>query len=87
MQVFGVPDATYGEKVAAWIKLKAGQKATADEFRHFCQAKIAHYKMPRYIKFVTAFPMTVTGKIQKYKMREIMVEELGLQAAAEMKTA
>ncbi len=87
VQVVGVPDATYGEELAAWIKLKAGQDATADEIRQFCRGQIAHYKVPRYIKFVTAYPMTVTGKIQKFKMREMMVEELGLQAAAAIKTA
>jgi fatty-acyl-CoA synthase len=87
VQVVGVPDATYGEELAAWIKLKAGQQMTDDEVRQFCREHIAHYKVPRYIKFVDAYPMTVTGKIQKFKMREAMIEELGLQAAAAIKTA
>jgi fatty-acyl-CoA synthase len=87
VQVVGVPDATYGEELAAWIKLKAGQQATVDEIRQFCRERIAHYKVPRYVKFVDAYPMTVTGKIQKFKMREMMIEELGLQAAAAIKTA
>jgi fatty-acyl-CoA synthase len=87
VQVIGVPDEVYGEAVAAWIKLKAGQEATVNEIRQFCKGRIAHYKVPRYIKFVTAFPMTVTGKIQKFKMREMMVEEFGLQKANEIKTA
>jgi fatty-acyl-CoA synthase len=87
VQVIGVPDVTYGEEVAAWIKLKAGQAATVDEIRDFCRGRIAHYKVPRHVRFVTAFPMTVTGKIQKFKMREIMIEELGLQSAAQIRTA
>uniref|UniRef100_UPI002ACC2859 AMP-binding protein n=1 Tax=Thermogemmatispora sp. TaxID=1968838 RepID=UPI002ACC2859 len=65
VQVIGVPDAKYGEEIMAWIKLKPGEQATAEEIRAFCQGKIAHYKIPRYIKFVEGFPMTVTGKIQK----------------------
>jgi fatty-acyl-CoA synthase len=87
MQVIGVPDLRFGEEVMAWIKLKAGQSAAAEEIRDFCRGKIAHYKIPRYVKFVTDFPMTVTGKIQKYKMREVAVEELGLQDAAHVATA
>jgi fatty-acyl-CoA synthase len=87
VQVFGVPDLKYGEEVMAWIKLRQGETATVEEIRDFCRGQIAHYKVPRYVKFVTEFPMTVTGKIQKYKMRELMIEELGLQVAAEVKTA
>ncbi len=87
VQVIGVPDEKYGEEIAAWIKLKAGQQSTVDEIRQFCRERIAHYKVPRYVKFVPAFPMTVTGKIQKFKMREIMVDELGLHRAAEIRTA
>jgi fatty-acyl-CoA synthase len=87
VQVIGVPDLTYGEEVAAWVKLKAGQSATVEEIRDFCRGKIAHYKIPRYVKFVTEFPQTVTGKVQKYKIREIAVEELGLQEAALVATA
>ena len=87
VQVIGVPDVNYGEEIGAWIKLKAGQEATAEEIREFCRARIAHFKVPRHIKFVTTFPMTVTGKIQKFKMRELMIEELGLHTAAQIKTA
>ena len=82
--VVGIPDPKYGEELCAWIKLKAGQNATADEIRAFCKAQLAHYKVPRHIKFVEAFPQTVTGKIQKFKIREAMKEELGL---SEQKTA
>ncbi len=77
--VFGVPDDYYGEEVMAWIQLKAGQSATEQEMREFCMGRIAHYKVPRYIWFVEAFPMTVTGKLQKYRMREIATQRLGLQ--------
>ncbi len=84
VQVIGVPDAKYGEELCAWVKLKPEQAATAEDLRAFCQGQIAHYKIPRYVKFVDAFPMTVTGKIQKYLMREQMKQELGL---AEEKTA
>ena len=76
--VVGVPDPKYGEELCAWIKLKAGCSATCDEIRSFCKAQLAHYKVPRYVKFVDAFPQTVTGKIQKFKIRESMKEELGL---------
>jgi fatty-acyl-CoA synthase len=82
--VVGIPDAKYGEELCAWIKLKAGQTATADEIRAFCKAQLAHYKVPRHVKFVEAFPQTVTGKIQKFKIRDLMKEELGLE---ELKTA
>ena len=85
--MIGVPDLRVGEEVMAWVKLKAGQSASAEEIREFCRGKIAHYKIPRYVRFVTDFPMTVTGKIQKYKMREVAVEELGLQDAAHVATA
>jgi len=87
VQVVGVPDLKYGEEVMAWIKLKDGQAATSEEIRDFCRGKIAHYKIPRYVKFVSEFPMTVTGKIQKYKMREVAIEEWGLEAAARVATA
>ncbi len=78
VQVIGVPDTRYGEELCAWIILKAGQSATEDEVKAFCRDKIAHYKVPRYIKFVDAFPMTITGKIQKFVMREQMRQELNL---------
>ena len=78
-QVIGVPDPRYGEELAVWVKLKAGQSATEQEVREFCRGKIAHYKVPRYVKFVSSFPMTVTGKIQKFRMRELMIEEISSQ--------
>jgi fatty-acyl-CoA synthase len=84
VQVIGVPDARYGEELCAWIRPKAGAELTAEEVREFCKGQIAHYKIPRYMKFVDAFPMTVTGKIQKYVMREQTKRELGL---SEEKTA
>jgi fatty-acyl-CoA synthase len=87
VQVVGVPDLKYGEEVMAWIKLKEGQTATVEAIRDFCRGQIAHYKVPRYVKFITEFPMTVTGKIQKYKMREAAIEELGLHNAATVQTA
>jgi fatty-acyl-CoA synthase len=76
--VIGVPDRRYGEELCAWVRLYDGQTATADEIRAFCQGQIAHYKIPRYVKFVDEFPMTVTGKIQKFLMREQMIAELAL---------
>jgi fatty-acyl-CoA synthase len=78
VQVIGVPDPRYGEELCAWVKLRDGERATAEEIRAFCQGQIAHYKVPRYVKFVDAFPMTVTGKIQKFVMREETIRELGL---------
>lgn len=75
-QVIGIPDDRFGEEVMAWVKLIDGQQATEDELRDFCKQKIAHYKVPRYIRLVDEFPMTVTGKIQKFKMREISIEEI-----------
>ena len=85
VQIVGLPDAKLGEAVAAWIRLK--EPATEEEIVGFCRGKIAHFKIPQYIRFVESFPMTVTGKIQKFKMREIEIEERGLQAAAEIQTA
>jgi fatty-acyl-CoA synthase len=84
VQVFGVPDEKYGEEVCAWIVLHPGEHASADEVREFCNGQIAHYKIPRYMRFVDELPMTVTGKIQKFVMRARMIDELGL---AEKKTA
>jgi len=74
--VFGIPDDFYGEELAAWIKLHQGQQASSEEIREFCQGNLAHYKIPKFIYFVAAFPMTVTGKLQKYRMREITLEWL-----------
>ncbi|MCQ0031728.1 AMP-binding protein [Burkholderia glumae] len=77
-QVFGVPDAKYGEEVCAWVVLRAGETLDAEALREFCRGQIAHYKVPRYVRFVEALPMTVTGKVQKFVMREAMIDELGL---------
>jgi fatty-acyl-CoA synthase len=81
VQVFGVPDQRFGEELCAWIKLRAHEHLTADDVRAFCAGQIAHYKVPRHIKFVDSFPMTVTGKMQKFIMRDEMTRELGLQEA------
>jgi|SRR5690554_250764 len=78
VQVIGVPDEKYGEEVMAWVKLADGEQLDADGLKEFCKGRIAHYKVPRYVKFVDEFPMTVTGKIQKFKMREEATHELGL---------
>jgi fatty-acyl-CoA synthase len=87
VQVIGVPDERYGEELMAWIVLREGTEVSDEDIREFCRGQIAHFKIPRYIKFVDAFPMTVTGKVQKFKMREQAVEELGLQKAAAVATA
>jgi fatty-acyl-CoA synthase len=78
VQVVGLPDPKYGEELCAWIVLKAGETASEDEIRAFCKGQIAHYKIPRYIRFVESFPTTVTGKIQKFVIRDAMIAELGL---------
>jgi fatty-acyl-CoA synthase len=87
VQVIGVPDPKYGEEIMAWVQLKAGEQATTEEIREFCQGQIAHYKIPRYIKFVDSFPLTVTGKVQKFLMRQQSIQELGLESAASIETA
>ena len=87
VQVIGVPDERFVEEVMAWVMLKPGETADEEEIREYCKGKIAHYKIPRYVKMATEFPMTVTGKIQKFKMREVAIEELGLQKAAGIETA
>jgi fatty-acyl-CoA synthase len=76
VQVFGVPDPKFGEEVCAWIVPKQGAAVSEDELRDFCRGQIAHYKIPRYVRSVSDFPMTVTGKIQKFAMREAMIQEL-----------
>ena len=81
VQVFGVPDAKYGEEICAWIVPKPGQTCTEEEIRDFCRDQIAHYKVPRYVRIVTDMPMTITGKVQKFVMREQMMAELKLEAA------
>ncbi len=78
VQVFGVPDEKYGEEIVAWIQLKEDQQSSSEEIRQFCKGRLAHYKVPRYIKFVTEYPMTVTGKVKKFVMREMATKEMGL---------
>jgi fatty-acyl-CoA synthase len=87
VQVIGVPDEKYGEELCAWVKLRPGADLTAQDVRGYCQGKIAHYKIPRYVHFTESFPMTVTGKVQKYKMREASITDLGLEAASQARTA
>jgi fatty-acyl-CoA synthase len=87
VQVIGVPDERYGEELMAWIVLCPGAAIDEQALRDFCKGKIAHYKVPQYLKFVDSFPMTVTGKVQKFKMRESAIEELGLERAAAVATA
>ncbi len=80
VQVVGVPDTRYGEEVCAWIKLREGESATDEEIREFCKGQIAHYKIPRYVRFVEAFPMTITGKVQKFIIRDEEIKQRGLVA-------
>jgi fatty-acyl-CoA synthase len=87
VQVIGVPDEKYGEELCAWVKLRPGSALAEEDVRAFCVGKIAHYKVPRYVRFTQDFPMTVTGKVQKFKMRETSVAELGLEAASQARTA
>ncbi len=87
VQVIGVPDVRYGEEVMAWIQLHEGTNTTETNIRDFCRGTIAHYKVPRYVKFTDSFPMTITGKIQKFKMREQSISELGLADAASVQSA
>ena len=87
VHVIGVPDLKYGEEVCAWVRLRERQQATCDELRDYCRGQIATCKIPRYVRFTTQFPTTVTGKIQKFRMREISIEELGLSGADGVKTA
>jgi fatty-acyl-CoA synthase len=86
-QVIGVPDVKYGEEIMAWVKLREEADLTEDELKAFCRGKIAHYKIPRYVRFVPEFPMTVTGKVQKYRMRELAIEDLELHDAAGVESA
>jgi fatty-acyl-CoA synthase len=87
VQVVGVPDRKYGEEVVAWVKLKEGRELSEQDIKDFCRGKISNFKIPRFIRFVDSFPMTVTGKIQKFKMREISMSELGLESVAKVRTA
>ena len=85
--VVGVPDVKYGEELCAWVKMKPGQTMTDQDVKDFCKGKIAHFKIPRYVLFVDDFPMSVTGKIQKFVMRDESIKQLGLEAAENIKTA
>jgi fatty-acyl-CoA synthase len=87
VQVIGVPDARYGEELMAWVRLRDGAALSEDDVRTYCRGKIAHFKIPRYVKFVDGFPMTVTGKVRKVEMREVSIAELGLESAAATETA
>jgi fatty-acyl-CoA synthase len=87
VQVIGVPSEKYGEEVMAWVKPREGALLTGEELATWCKGKAASYKIPRHWKFVDSFPMTVTGKVQKFKMREVAVDELGLEKAAGLRTA
>ncbi|MCW2698429.1 MAG: AMP-dependent synthetase and ligase, partial [Modestobacter sp.] len=87
-QVIGVPDERYGEELMAWVRLRSGaEPLTVEVLRDFCSGKLAHYKVPRYLKLVDSFPMTVTGKVRKVELRELSVAELGLEAAAAVRNA
>ena len=85
--VVGVPDIKYGEELCAWVKMKPGQTMTEQDVKDFCKGKIAHFKIPRYVMFVNDFPINISGKIQKYLMREESIKKLGLEAAENIKTA
>ena len=87
VSVVGVPDLRFGEELCAWVKVHPGKTLTEDELRDYCRGKLAHFKVPRYVRFVDEFPMTVTGKIQKFKMREVSVDAYGLQEAAQSRSA
>jgi fatty-acyl-CoA synthase len=87
VQVIGVPDERYGEELMAWVIPRTGSTVSEEEIREFCKGQIARFKIPRYVKLVDSFPMTVTGKVQKFKMREVAIEELGLGQAAAIATA
>jgi fatty-acyl-CoA synthase len=85
--VFGIPDVEFGEEIAAFVKLKNGATTTPEDIKAFCKGKIANFKIPKHIKIVNEFPMTVTGKIQKFRMRQLLAEELGLRTAPDIETA
>ena len=86
-QVIGIPDERLGEIVVAWIRLKAGQTTDEEEIRAFCRDRLAYYKVPQHIRFVDAYPMTLSGKVQKFKMREFEIATRGLEAVANRQTA
>lgn len=87
VQVIGVPDVKYGEQIAAWVQLREGVTLTEDDIKEFCRGQIAHFKVPHYVVFTDDFPMTVTGKVQKYQMRESTIRQLGLEDAASVASA
>jgi fatty-acyl-CoA synthase len=87
VQVVGVPDERYGEELAAWIVPRAGATVDRESIAGFCEGRVAHYKIPRHVLTVEEFPMTVTGKVQKFKLREMAIEQLGLKTAAAVRTA
>ena len=87
VQVIGVPDVKYGEQVMAWVKLREGAQSSVEEIKEFCRGRIAHFKVPHYVKFVDGFPMTVTGKVRKVEMREVSITELGLETTAGIESA
>jgi len=87
VQVIGLPDVHFGEEVCAWVRLRAGAVMTSADLRQFCRERIAHFKVPRYVVFVDEFPTTVTGKVQKFKLRELGIRHFGLQTAATIETA
>jgi fatty-acyl-CoA synthase len=82
-----VPDERYGEELMAWIVRRSEAAVTEEDIKEYCRGRVAHFKIPRYVKFVDAYPMTVTGKVQKFKMREQAIVELGLERAAAIATA
>ena len=86
-QVVGIPDEKYGEQVMAWVQVKPGTTLTEEDVKEFCRSHIAHFKVPAHVAFVDEYPMTVTGKIQKFKLREMAIKDLGLESAAEVVTA
>ncbi len=87
VQVIGVPDLKYGEELCAWVRLRPGAALTEEDLRAYCSGKIAHYQVPRYLRITEDFPMTVTGKVQKFRMREVSITELSLEDAAGTETA
>jgi fatty-acyl-CoA synthase len=87
VQIVGLPDEKLGEAVLAWIRVKPGESCNEQEIRDFCRGKIAHFKIPEYIRFVDEFPTTVSGKVQKFKIKEIEIAQRHLEAVAQIKTA
>jgi fatty-acyl-CoA synthase len=87
VQVVGVPDARYGEELCAWVVMRGGAELSDEDVREFCRGRLAHFKVPRYVVFTDGFPMTVTGKVQKFKMRDDAISQLGLEDAAAVKSA